>query len=177
MLAFKLIRDSIKGKLFADWIDSVEALSPSFDATAADVAKVRDIDWGGTKQQVYFGAYDIEDLLDSTALVWPVATISVSGAASPVDGKLFARFQGDATARVEIHFSWKQGKALPKTEEVADLISASLVRTLLDPAWGEYLAGGVKWTAEASVTRSNVIQSAENWLQTVTLEMTFHVEE
>jgi hypothetical protein len=163
--------------MFADWVDSVEALAPSFNVAAADIAKVRDIDWTQTKQQVFFGEYEIEDLIDSTAVVWPVSTISVSGAASPVDGKLFARFQGDAVARVRIHYSWKQGKALPNTAGVTDLISASFIRTLLDPSWGEYLAGGVQWTAESEVTISNPIQSAENWLQTVTFEMTFHVEE
>lgn len=180
MLAFKLIRDSIKGKLFADWAASVDALAPNFDIPSAEVAKIRNIDWSGAsanRNQVFMGALSVDDLLDSTAVYWPAATISVAGASTPGDAKLYARFQGDAVARVEIHYSWLRGRALPNSEDAVDLISAALVRALLDPAWGAALAGGVQWTAEASVTRSSLSEVGENWLQTVTFDMTFHVEE
>jgi len=181
MLALKATRDAVIARLDAVWAaktDEVAALIPT--VSAADVSAVREIDWARSDQsreQVYYGQYALDDLLDSTSLSWPVATISISSATSPdaTNGKVLrnARWSGDAPLVIEIHFTSTKGTAVPDIEDVADFIGEILARCLLDVAWGTSVD---TWTNYVSMTRSGVIEAGENWLFTLTWEQIFQVE-
>lgn len=177
MRGAKIIRDGILGKFFADWAAVVDALSPEFDVSPREVLAVRSVDWTLSKNQVFRANVSIEDLIDAKALTWPVVTIAVTGGRSPSDGKLFSKFGGVLSSRVEFHFSWKASSVPTNAEEAMDLATAVLMECLLDPEWGRAIGGGVSWTGEVEFNRGPAISGGENWIQTITVDQTWAVEE
>jgi hypothetical protein len=172
----RLARNAVKARFAAAWESKLDAIVATFgDVSAADKARLAQIDWTASSKQVFMGQVSIEAIENTTAKKWPV--VILFAAELNHDGlEKFANFSGSSVVNLEFHFSWIKSAALPNFDETMDLIEEAVLGVMHDKSWLGALDDGLTYTGQMSATRGAVQESGENWTQAISFRFTFGID-
>lgn len=171
----KLVRDEVAARLLAAWRTKLTTIASTYDTTDRELQDLLDIDWTGNRPQFFQGQVGVESLENTSTVKYPLVILYAESATHDGTEK-FRTFSGSAAMNLEFHYTWGKSKALPKFDELMDLIEETVVLVFHDRTWVGALSAGLSYRGEITFTRGPVTEGAENWLQTLGARIVFGVD-
>lgn len=164
----------VRTQLLARLADATVGFNPNLVTAAAQYQTLPfAIDFGVNSKSLIVGRVDLNDVLSSGPMKFPLMNVYCSVGAN-ANLQKFSLFSGKVQAGVEIHSTFKSSQALRNYESAADAIEHAFIRTVNQERVQNW-SREVIYNGEVSYERKQVKKGGENWLQTLYFRLTFDV--